>query len=285
VWPGEDTANWLDRALFRLSLLGLRRTDRIVADSHTTAASIVDHLGIKGEMVRVVHLGVDPTLFHRHSGASEALEQRFGITQEAGVHDLLYVGTEAPRKNLETLLKAMAILKEDDWQVRLIKVGRPGYPGYRAAFQRRVEALGLGKSVLLVEEVAEADLPLFYSAADVFVLPSYVEGFGLPALEAMACGTPVVCSNAGALPEVAGDAALLVEPRDARGLAEAIGALLADRALRQDQIARGLARSRQFTWDQTAAETLAVYHGLSGAEALPAKRGVEAARCDGREGA
>jgi len=161
-----------------------------------------------------------------------------------------------------TLLKALALLKTTGMPVRLIKVGGASHPRYRAPFQQQVEALGLRDSIVLVGEVAEAHLPLFYSAADVFVLPSYVEGFGLTVLEAMACGTPVVCSKAGALPEVAGDAGLLVEPHDARGFAEAIATALGDGELRHGLIEEGLRRCRSFSWERTARETLAVYDGM-----------------------
>jgi glycosyltransferase involved in cell wall biosynthesis len=110
--------------------------------------------------------------------------------------------------------------------------------------------------------VPEADLPALYNLADVFVFPSFYEGFGLPPLEAMACGTPVVCSNAASLPEVVGDAALTVAPDDSDGLAAAVGRMLDDPALAEDLRRRGLERARQFTWQRCSQETLAVYQGL-----------------------
>jgi len=161
-----------------------------------------------------------------------------------------------------TLLKALALLKTTGMPVRLIKVGGASHPRYRAPFQQQVEALGLRDSIVLVGEVAEAHLPLFYSAADVFVLPSYVEGFGLPVLEAMACGAPVVCSTAGALAEVVGDAGLLVEPCGAQGFAAAIASLLQDRSLQERLIQGGRERCQLFSWGRTAQDTLAVYDEL-----------------------
>ena len=259
VWPGERSANALDRALFRLSLLGLRRMDRIVAVSHATARSVVDRLGIDSERVKVIHEGVDHAQFSRRPDAKTRLEERFGIPQRAGVRNVLFVGNEAPRKNLATLLKALAILKEADAAVRLIKVGGAGQPRYRAAFQQQVEALGLQEFTVLVGEVAEADLPLFYSAADVFVLPSYVEGFGLPVLEAMACGTPVVCSNAGALPEVVGEAGRMVDPRDPDLLASTIVSVLDDSVQRGRMSERGMAQAARFSWEKTAEQLVQVY--------------------------
>jgi glycosyltransferase involved in cell wall biosynthesis len=107
--------------------------------------------------------------------------------------------------------------------------------------------------------VAEADLPALYSAAEVFIFPSLFEGFGLPVVEAMACGTPVICSNTTALPEVAGDAAILIDPNDARGIAGALERALGDGDLRAELRAKGLARATQFSWERTAARTLKIY--------------------------
>jgi len=128
-----------------------------------------------------------------------------------------------------------------------------------------VSELGLGDRVHFAGYVHDADLPALYGGADLFVFPSLYEGFGLPPLEAMACGTPVVCSNAASLPEVVGDAAVTVDPYDVDALAEAMQRVLADRDLREDLRARGLARARQFTWERTARETLAVYREVCGA--------------------
>ena len=261
VWPQEyRETSLLARSFFRLSLLGLKRMDWIIADSLATSRSLTTLLGFPSDRLAVVPLGVDNRFFCPVPRARKVLESAFGIPDRDGAFNILYVGTEAPRKNLGTLLKALAILKQAGSPVRLIKVGGAGQPRYRAAFQQQVEALGLSECVVLVGEVAEADLPLFYSAADAFVLPSYVEGFGLPVLEAMACGTPVVCSNAGALAEVVGGAGVLVEPGDARGFAAEIAALLRDAHFRERLAEMGLQRSQRFSWGQMAEETLAVYN-------------------------
>jgi glycosyltransferase involved in cell wall biosynthesis len=118
------------------------------------------------------------------------------------------------------------------------------------------------KSIRWIGRVHEEDLPALYSAAEVFVFPSLFEGFGLPVIEAMACGTPVICSNVTALPEVAGGAAILVDPSDVRGLAEALDRVLGDSDLQADLRGRGLARAHQFSWERTASETLAIYRRI-----------------------
>ncbi len=263
LWPAEYRGGGvLTQVLFRLSLLGLKRMDRIVADSQATAQSLVHLLKVPSQHIAVVHLGVDRQLFRPVTGALQKLERDYGIPKETGVFRVLYVGSEAPRKNLGTLLQALALLRQRGIAVRLIKVGRPGHPRQRARFLEQAARLGLDEWLTIVGEVPESDLPLLYSAADVLALPSHVEGFGLPLLEAMACGVPVVCSDVGALPEVAGDAALLVRPDHAAGLADAIAAVLENASLRERLVQKGLQRCQRFTWAETAEQTLRVYKGL-----------------------
>jgi len=263
LWPPErreaDALSW---RLFRLSLEGLKRMDHIVAVSQYTARSIADLLGVPAERITVVHEGVDGQLFRPTPGARETLQARYGIPDATGLCNLLYVGSEAPRKNLGTLLEALALLRAGGAPARLIKVGHGGSARHRAAFEAQIARLGLAGNVVIVDEAPDADLALFYSAADVYVQPSYVEGFGLPVLEAMACGTPVVCSNAGALPEVAGEAGLLVEPGDAKGFADAITAVLSDTALRRGMVAKGWSRAQAFSWNDVATQMMGIYSTL-----------------------
>jgi glycosyltransferase involved in cell wall biosynthesis len=262
VWPGERPRNVLDRLLLQLSLSCLRRMDHIVADSHATERSLTKHLGIGPDRIEVVYLGVDHNRFQPRTDARLLLQERYQIAFSSSTHNVLFVGNEFPRKNLRTLLEALVVLKRDRMPVRLIKVGGAGSPECHSTFLRQISNLDLTDSVWIAGEVDEADLPLFYSAADVLVLPSLVEGFGLPVLEAMACGTPVVCSQAGALPEVVGDAGLLVEPYDTRGFAEAVAALWEDTNLRDQLIEKGRERCHLFSWERTGGETLAVYDEL-----------------------
>jgi glycosyltransferase involved in cell wall biosynthesis len=139
----------------------------------------------------------------------------------------------------------------------LVIAGKKGW--LCESFFARLRELGLEDEVVLPGYIADEDLPAVYSAASVFVFPSLYEGFGLPPLEAMACGTPAVCSNASSLPEVCGEAALLVEPTDVAALAQAMARVLSDEPLRATLRARGLAQAAKFSWERTARETLAVY--------------------------
>jgi glycosyltransferase involved in cell wall biosynthesis len=169
------------------------------------------------------------------------------------------VGTIEPRKNLTRLLDAFKACLEDWPELKLVLIGKKGWL-YDSFFQH-LQALGLEECVIFPGYVEEADLPAFYELAEVFVFPSLYEGFGLPALEAMACGTPVVCSNRSSLPEVVGEAGLLVDPTDTAAMTAAIRQILADADLQLDLKQRGLARAQQFSWARAAAELTALYRG------------------------
>ena len=166
------------------------------------------------------------------------------------------------RKNLRRLLEACELLWRAGEHRPLVVVGARlrKHGGINETLTRP----GLERRVVFTGYVPEADLPALYSAADLFVFPSLYEGFGLPPLEAMACGTPVVCSNSSSLPEVVGDAAVTVDPYDVEALAQAMHRVLSDANLRDELRAKGLARTAQFTWERTARETWRVYEKVLG---------------------
>jgi glycosyltransferase involved in cell wall biosynthesis len=182
----------------------------------------------------------------------ERVKARYGIRGDY----ILYVGTLQPRKNLRRLLKAYAMVQKRDETPCLVIAGRKGWL-YDQIFQQ-VERLGLETEVIFPGYVPQDDLPTLLSGACFFVFPSLYEGFGLPVLEAMACGTPVLCSNVSSLPEVAGNVALLVDPLDVESMAEAMNRLLQDEGLRAQLVERGFQQVRQFSWDRCARETLTV---------------------------
>ena len=188
--------------------------------------------------------------------AVRAFRARYGLPDRF----ILYLGTLEPRKNVPRLLEAYARLRRGGEAPMLVLAGPRGWR--HAAIDARVAALGLGDAVRFLGYVPASDLPLCYNAASVFVYPSLYEGLGLPPLEALACGTPVVASNASSLPEALGDAALLVDPRDPAALAGALAAALADEPLRGRLRAAGFAQARRFSWRRMAEQTLAVYHGV-----------------------
>jgi glycosyltransferase involved in cell wall biosynthesis len=174
---------------------------------------------------------------------------------------ILFVGNIEPRKNLEGLIRAFSILKHRYPEpVKLVIAGQKGWkygPVYRAAHE-----LQLDNDIIFTGYISAEHLPAVYSMADIFVYPSLYEGFGLPLLEAMACEVPVIISNAGALPEIANEAALQLPANNIAVLAESMLQLLSDSGLRKQYIARGLARAKQFSWENTARETLNIYNSL-----------------------
>ena len=230
-----------------------RRAGRILAVSEATKHEIVRLLGIPPERIIVTYDACDarfqppdPTVleaFRRHNG----LPERF----------ILFLGTLEPRKNIPTLLDAYASIAPYT-DALLIIGGAKGWL-YDAVFAK-AEALALGDRVRFVGYIDQAVQPLWYAAATVFVFPSLYEGFGMPPLEAMACGTPVVTTTSSSLPEVVGDAGITVSPTDANELGTALLRVLNDAALRAELRERGLRQAGRFSWHETAKRTLMAYH-------------------------
>ncbi|HEV8437224.1 MAG TPA: glycosyltransferase family 1 protein [Methylomirabilota bacterium] len=217
----------------------LKSSRVIVADSESTRRDIIQSYGIAAEKVRVIYPGYDPDSY-----AANGFDPR-----PAADSYLLYVGNLLPHKNLLSLLDALAILRRRH-RARLIIRG-DGQPTYARAVRERVETLGLGDAVSFQGYAAEGALRDLYAHAACLVLPSLREGFGLPVLEAMACGTPVITSSSSSLPEVGGDAALRVDPHDAIDLSDAMHRVLTDVELREDLRERGLKWVRAFSWRRT----------------------------------
>jgi glycosyltransferase involved in cell wall biosynthesis len=231
---------------------------RIIAISHATRADLVQHYGISPTKIDVVHHGLSPQFHPQHSTAMLAdVCARYGIGAPGSY--LLYVGTVQPRKNLTRLIDAFAqVVRQEAGGIalRLVIAGKKGW--LTEEIERRAAAGGVAEQVLFPGFVADADLPALLSGALAFVFPSLYEGFGMPVLEAMACATPVLTSTTSALPEVAGDAALLVDPHDTEAIAEGLARLLTDAALRERLREQGMQRAAQFTWARCASETLRV---------------------------
>jgi glycosyltransferase involved in cell wall biosynthesis len=270
------------RYLWLSTLWSARVADRVIAVSGATRDDLVRHAGIRPDKIAVVHHGVS-TRFKpvADQSATPALLQRYGIT---GPY-FLYVGTVQPRKNLVRLIEAFAQTEARGWRLEASEAGRlspslqwpassprlviGGKRGWLTeAIERRAADLGVADRVIFTGYLPDADLPALLSGALAFVFPSLYEGFGMPILEAMACGTPVLASATSALPEVAGAlssrseaAALLVDPEDTSAIAQGLVRLTGDAELRADLRARGIARAAQFTWQRCAEETLAVLMG------------------------
>jgi glycosyltransferase involved in cell wall biosynthesis len=249
----------IDRLFYQLAIRGLRKADRIVAISHYTKRTLVEALDISPERIDVVYPTVDPTTF-RPSGVSPSFLHRYGLREDRPY--VLFVGSEDPRKNLSRLLEAFRMVRERLGDVELIKVGAPHFVAERRGLVEQLARWELTEHVVLLDQVPEQDLCDFYRIAKVFVMPSLYEGFGLPAAEAMACGTPVVCSDRGSLPEVVGDAGLLVDPTDVHAIADQIVRALSDAELREHCRERGLQSIRRFNRPTIAKELIGVYKKL-----------------------
>ena len=231
----------------------------LLADSEATKADLVAHYGTPPEKVTVAYPGYDEALAPvRDPAALAAVKARYGITGNY----FLYLGTLQPRKNLSRLVTAFASLKPEALQpeTQLVLAGRRGWL-YRNLFDQ-VRRMGLEDRVLFPGYIPEEDKAPLLSGALAFVFPSLYEGFGLPVLEAQACGCPVVCSNTSSLPEVAGEGALLVDPTDAEALAAAMARLAGDPALRASLVERGFANLERFSWERCARTVLGVFERL-----------------------
>ena len=227
-----------------------RRATRVIVPSEHSRDSAAEVCGVPAERIAVIPWGVSER-FHPRPAPPERLRERFGID---GPY-VVCVGTLEPRKNLPVLLEAFARLPGDLRDHRLVLIGGSGWK--TSTFGGALAALG--DRAVLTGYVADDELVELVSSAACFAHPALFEGFGFPVLEAMACGTPVVSSDGGALREVVGDSGLLVDPRDAGGLAEAIARVLGSPELAADLRERGLARAAEHTWERCAAATVRAY--------------------------
>jgi glycosyltransferase involved in cell wall biosynthesis len=248
-WEASTRAHRAMRLLVRHCV---RHADRVLSDSIATAEDIELTLGVPRERVGVARLGV------RAPGAQTPRAPQAVVRSRLGIADqrvLLCVAQKRPYKNLATLVRALSELEDSDVVLVL--------PGSPSAYERELRALagelGVADRVRFPDWLSDAELEGLYALASAFVLPSLIEGFGLPVLEAMARGVPVACSNLSALPEVAGDAALLFDPHSQEQVTQAVRRLLDDRALAERLVARGFERVAEFSWKRTGEETLAAY--------------------------
>lgn len=231
----------------------LRACDRIIAISESTKRDAIRLYGIPEEKIVVTHLAAEDRFRPADPDRVAVVRDRLGLPPRF----LLYVGTIEPRKNLDVLLGALVRLKGQGREVPLVVAGRLGwlYDG----FLEKIRSLGLENLVLLPGFVPDDDLPALYTAAEGFVYPSVYEGFGIPVLEAMGCGTPVLCSDVSSLPEVAGGGGILLPPGDPAAWAAAISRLTGEPALRRELREKGFRQASRFRWEETAKRTWEVY--------------------------
>ena len=230
-----------------------RRASALITVSECSKNDIVRHYGLDPAQITVIYEAAAPEFQPPPPAAVEAVRRRYGLPERF----LIHVGTLEPRKNLGRLVEALHRLREEGLRIPLLLVGGKGW--LYDDFFRRLAQLDVQEDVRLTGYVPAADLPLLLGAATAAVMPSVYEGFGLPVLEAMACGTPVACADTSSLPEVGGDAARYFDPYDEAAMADAIRALWTDADLRAAMRRRGLKQAARFSWERAAVETLAVY--------------------------
>jgi glycosyltransferase involved in cell wall biosynthesis len=239
----------------------VQRADFVVADSENTRNDVIVLLGVPPEQVTVVPGGVDP-VFQPVDDPERlaALRQSIGLDETTPY--ILFIGVIEPRKNLMGLIEAFDILKSRrPLPHKLVVAGRRGW--LSDSTMERAERSAYRSDIIFPGFIPDGELPTLYSAAEAFAFPSHYEGFGLPVLEAMACGTPVVASRASSLPEVVGDAGMQVDPNDPERLASALELLALNPEMRADFSARGLERAKLFSWDAAARVMLDVYHQVA----------------------
>jgi glycosyltransferase involved in cell wall biosynthesis len=251
----ERTSSWAHMGwLFaygvqRSMRTGLVNAERIICISESTKKDLLRFIDVDPKKIRVIHQGIDHELFKPR----DKLEARHRLGLPLDRPIILNVGSEEPRKNIPTLVKAFGILVKNIPNAMLIRVGSP-----TNATKRLVHNQGLEGKIVYLRPTDE-DLSLLYNASDVFVFPSYYEGFGLPLLEAMASGCPVIASNRTFIPEVVGDGGILLDPFDVDGFAHWIREILSNEDLRIKLSEKGYRRSMNFSWEKCARETLDVY--------------------------
>ena len=256
VFP--ETHAPLTNLLFRYYIpRTLRFVDQILTVSEAAKQDIVRFFGVASTRISVIPNGVSEQFNPTPSEAGTQVRNRIGIPEDY----VLSVGALQDRKNLGVVFEAYAALRARGIHHRLVVVGKKAWK-YEKSF-RRLSELGLGGDVIFTGYVQDEDLPDVYRGAAAFVFPSLYEGFGLPPLEAMACGVPVITSNSSSLPEVVGDAGITLDPHDARGFSEALESVLGNDDMRRGMRARGIQRAAQYTWERAARSHVMVYERVA----------------------
>jgi glycosyltransferase involved in cell wall biosynthesis len=254
-YPGYSST--VDELIYRRWLPHrLPRNQCVITDSQHSKQDIVRYMHVSPEQIQVIMLGVRDLFRPVASSDADVTLRRFGINFPY----VMFLGNLTRRKNIELALRGFAQVAPQFPDLHFLLAGPKMFR--ETPIGSLAEELGISDRIVLPGAVGDADLPALYSSARVFLFPSFYEGFGLPVLEAMACGTPVIASTASSLPEVAGDAALLVDPNNLDEMIAALRRLLSDDVLHAHLRAKGLAQAARFTWGETARQTAAVYRAM-----------------------
>lgn len=260
VLPHEASSKY--RMFLKWAYKGMKRADRIIANSTYTKKDIVKHLQIPENKISVAY----PPIQERFKPEEEAPESFLNIHGlQKNKKYLLSVGAlDLPRKNLRTVLEAFALFHKENKRVHLLLIGYTTLKGSLDDLHDQIKQLGIGDAVHIITNVPDEELVAFYNLADIFLFPSLYEGFGLPPLEAMACGTPVIASHVASIPEVLGDACVYVDPLDSEEIARQIEMLMLNKQLCEEKIASGLKQAAKYTWQRYCDATYEVYKEVWG---------------------
>lgn len=244
---------------WKVNFAKLRMSDRIIAISKATKNDLVRVMGVNPDKIEVIYPGINHGLFNVANANNDdrlaGIRRRFGINGRY----ILYVGDSEWRKNLRRCLEA---LTDIDPEVKLLLVG--GRAATDAKLHGWIDELGLKERVIITGFIPDADLPVLYGSAEVFLFPSLYEGFGLPIAEAMACGCPVITSAVSSMPEVAGDAGVLVDPLSVSEIKNAVSNIISSEQLRNDLTIAGIKQSARFSWETAARDTIGIMQELTG---------------------
>ena len=241
--------NWISRLIIK----NVRKASMVVTISENTKNDVIKILGIPKEKIDVVYNGISHNIFK--------VRNKTKIRHELGIEDgtkiILHVTVDEPRKNISTILKAVNDLRKKYPKILFVRVGK-----HRNETEKLIDSFNLRNNMICLGYLNEEVLAKWYNAADIFVFPSSFEGFGLPPLEAMASGTPVICSNATSLKEIIGEAALIIDPEDYVSLSKNIEEVFLNKTLRENLIKKGLKQAKKFSWEKCAKKYLRIYKSL-----------------------
>ena len=236
----------------------VKQAAKVVAVSQSTKNDLIKHYQVDPQKIEVIHLAVGEQFRPRNYSDCQPTLDKFGLVYQKYI---LFVGTMQPRKNIPRLVEAFIKIKKDNhMEEKLVIVGKKGW--LWEPIEQKIKESGLGQAVQVLDYVTDEDLPFLFAGASLLTLPALYEGFGLPPLEAMKSGVPVVVSDVSSLPEVVGDAGLLVDPNSVDSVAEGLLQVLTDKELRLQMIAKGLGQAKRFSWENTARKTLSLFESL-----------------------
>lgn len=255
LFPKDYSKSLDEMLLYRLRLRSICKANHLIADSNNTRDDLIEHCRVATDRVSVAYLSVNSMFTPAHPSIINEFRKQYSLPE----HYILYLGGYSFRKNNARLIQAYHQLGDLRRTAKLVLAGNI-HPKFKQQLQQQIDRLGMKNDVIWFGHVSQVNLPILYSAAEVFAYPSLYEGFGLPVLEAMACGVPVVTTNAGSLAEVAGDAALKVNPVDIDEISNALINIVSDEKLRGNLINKGKQQILKFSWKETAIKTLDVYN-------------------------